>query len=67
MGRAGETRGWTLGLTGEIPGGWAGGALGAGGAASADWPVFGAEATAVPHDEQNFAVGIASGWPHSKQ
>ena len=67
MGRAGETRGWTLGLTGEIPGGWVGGALGAGGAACVDGPVIGAEATAVPHEEQNFAVGIASGWPHSKQ
>jgi hypothetical protein len=50
-----------------MPGGWAEGAVGVGGSACVDGPAFWAEATAVPHDEQNFAVGMASSWPHSKQ
>jgi hypothetical protein len=57
-----EPLGWTRGLTGgSVPGA----AVVA--TASGVEVVAVADGTADPHTEQNFALGVASGCPHSEQ
>jgi hypothetical protein len=62
-GRAREgSLGWTRGLTGGSDPGAAVVATASGGEV-----VTVADGTAEPHAEQNFALGVASGCPHSEQ